>query len=583
MEKESLSLFGALKFSKQFFSKLYFEFVLFYLGRLMCMLEETLVPILVAIMINQMVYYRNIDVFIKVGITFFAVSLFSCLIYYLAYEIYIDFWGKIADRVRKKMYQNELHMNAEEMANANYGDLSQLIQWKSIECGELVVKSILNNFNVMLNIIICLIVVYKINILIGVIFTLMVPVSVYVSMKYGARIRRERKKNESSYGRYLSWLYEVFGLFKDIRLMCAEHYTMKKFCEYQDDLIKTDVKAGIASLTAQGIIDNVNVWVRMVLYGILVIIAAKSGITIGTVTIILAYFTTTTQKLNLVCENYMFAQWRLATIGRLKEMLEIPLAKEDEEAKPIKIQKGSVEFSNVSFAYKGKSDIIDGLNLKIRAGEKVAIVGESGCGKSTLTYMLLGFYPAMKGTVSIDGTDISHSTLKSLRDGIGVVQQEVLIFKGTVRENVLAGKPDATEQEMVNACKAAGAYEFVMKMEDGFDTLLGKEARKLSGGQKQRIAIARAYLKNPSLLIFDEATASLDKETEAQIHENWKHVLEGRTAIVIAHRQSAVMLCDRVALMEHGKIVEEGTPEEMLAHSKRFQALFAVKEEVAEC
>lgn len=580
MEKEKLNIFGALKFLHPFFEKLYLKFVLFYFGRFLCMLEETLVPILVAIMINQMVYYRNIDVFIKVGLVFFLVSLFSCVIFYLVYEVYVDFWGKIAERVRKKLYHVELHMNAEDMANANYGDLSQQIQWKSTECGDLVVKSIINNINCIVNIVICLIVVYKIDILIGFVFTLMVPISVYVSMKYGAKIRRERKKNEKSYGSYMSWLYEVFGLFKDIRLMNAEDYVKKKFNEYQDDLIDTDVKAGIAALTAQSVIENVNVWIRMVLYAILVFISVKSGMMIGTVIIILNYFNTTTQKLHLVCENYMIAQWRLAAIARLKDALETPLEKQFELAKPIQVDKGSVEFKNVAFAYRGKKNVIDGLNLRINAGEKVAVVGESGCGKSTLTYLLLGFYSAQNGSVMVDGSDISYSTLDSLRREIGVVQQEVLIFDGTLRDNILVGRPDATEDEMIQACKAAGVYDFAMKMEQGFDTHLGKNARKLSGGQKQRISIARAYLKNPTLLIFDEATASLDKETEAQIHENWKQVLEGRTAIVIAHRQSAVMLCDRVVIMENGKIVEERTPEDMIANSQRFKQLFAVKEEV---
>ena len=192
--------------------------------------------------------------------------------------------------------------------------------------------------------------------------------------------------------------------------------------------------------------------------------------------------------------------------------------------------------------------------------------------------MLLGFYRPQAGEILIDGIPIQSYTLSSLRENIGIVQQDVLIFDGTVRENIMIGKPDASEEEMIQACKAAGVYDFVMEMEEKFDTRLGKKARKLSGGQKQRVAIARVYLKNPSILIFDEATASLDKDTEEQIHMNWKKVLEGRTAIVIAHRQSSVMLCDRVALMKNGKIIEEGKPEQMKKENKAFRTLFAIQE-----
>ncbi|MDD4296551.1 MAG: ABC transporter ATP-binding protein [Ruminiclostridium sp.] len=583
MNKDKWNVFGALIFLKQFMNKLYLKFSLFYLGRLVCMLEETIVPVFVAIMINQMVYYKNIDTFVKVGIVFFVMSLLSCLIYYLAYELYIDGWGKIVERVRKAMYRRQLYMNAEDMANVNYGDLSQQIQYKATECGDLVVKSVLNNINCYINIAICLLVVYRMSILVGVLFTITVPISVFVSMKYGGKVRKERRKFEQAHGRYVSWLYEVFGRFKDLRLMSAEDFTKQKMNEHQDEMINADVKAGIATLVSQSIIENVNVWVRMVLYAFLALISFRQGMLIGDITIVLAYFTTTVQKLNIVCENYMYAQARLAAIARLKDILEMPLAEEPADAVPISVTRGEVIFKDVEFAYRGKENVIDGLSLEVKAGEKVAIVGESGCGKSTLSYILLGFYPVKKGKIFVDGMDISQSTISSLRKEIAVVQQEVLIFEGTIRENILVGKPDATEAEMIAACKAAEAYDFVMKMEKGFDTVLGGANKKLSGGQKQRISIARAYLKNPALLVFDEATASLDNETETQIHANWGKVLDGKTAIVITHRQSAVMLCDRVALMENGRFVEEDTPQNMLANSERFRRLFAVKEEVVKC
>lgn len=221
---------------------------------------------------------------------------------------------------------------------------------------------------------------------------------------------------------------------------------------------------------------------------------------------------------------------------------------------------------------------MENLDLHIYGGEKMAVVGESGCGKTTLSYMLLGFYEPNSGQIEIDGQNIAECSLHSIRDNVGVVQQDVLIFDGTVRYNIMLGNECASEEEMVSACKAAGVYDFIMEMEDGFDTLLGRGGRELSGGQKQRIAIARIYLKNPPIIIFDEATASLDNETEAQIHAAWKKVLEGRTAIVIAHRQSSVMLCDRAAIMKDGCIIQIGSPEEMLRSNDDFRRLFAIQE-----
>ena len=170
--------------------------------------------------------------------------------------------------------------------------------------------------------------------------------------------------------------------------------------------------------------------------------------------------------------------------------------------------------------------------------------------------------------------------MESIRSNIGVVQQDVLIFDGTIRYNIMLGNEKATEEEFMQACKAAGVYDFVMEMDDKFDTLLGREGRQLSGGQKQRIAIARIYLKNPSIIVFDEATASLDTETEEQIHMAWKKVLKNRTSIIIAHRQSSVMLCDHVAILRGGQVVETGTPKELEQNSEEFRKLFAIGREV---
>lgn len=189
--------------------------------------------------------------------------------------------------------------------------------------------------------------------------------------------------------------------------------------------------------------------------------------------------------------------------------------------------------------------------------------------------MLVGMYQPQDGTIFLDGKNIEDYNLCDIRNKIGIIGQDVVIFDGTIRENIILGNQNATEQEIAAACQAADIYDFICTLEDGFDTLLGRGGRQLSGGQKQRLSIARIYLKNPPIVIFDEATSSLDEATETKIHESWKLVLQNRTAIVIAHRESVVQMCDRVALMRHGKIVTVGTPEEMRTDSAEYQRLFA--------
>ena len=576
-----LNYFTTLKFLNQFLDKLHLQLVLFYFGWLFDTLADVIAPILFGIMINQMVYYRNLPLFIEIGAAFFALSVFSCILYFLLYEMYGYFWNGLIYRVRCRMFKVVQKMDAEAMANSNYGDMAQLMQWQVVECVYFVVRNLIHNVNNYIKIAVCLVIAFCINRRVALVLLVMVPISVYISWKFGKKIREERGRNQEAYGEYVSWLYEIFNALKDIRLLGAEKHVNRIFHKHQDTMIRADIKAGTAGLRAEHIILNVNNIIQMIIYAVLAFLALYENLSIGSVIVILTYFSNLTRSLERVSSNYMDAQNRISIIQRMKDLMDQPMVESQEGKEVLKVRDGEIEFSEISFAYQNNEPVIEHLNLHIGQGEKIAIVGESGCGKTTLSYMLLGFYKPKTGEIRIDGKRISDCTLESIRNNIGVVQQEVLIFDGTIRYNIMLGNENATEEELIRACKAAGVYDFVMEMEDQFETLLGKNGRLLSGGQKQRIAIARIYLKNPPILIFDEATASLDNETELQIHEAWEKILKGRTAIVIAHRQSSVMLCDKVAILSHGRIAETGSPDDMVKNSNRFRTLFAIREEMA--
>ena len=226
---------------------------------------------------------------------------------------------------------------------------------------------------------------------------------------------------------------------------------------------------------------------------------------------------------------------------------------------------GQVEFKHVSFEYPDDHNIVfKDLNLKIHAGEKVAVVGPSGGGKTTLCNLIPRFYDVTEGQILLDGEDIRHFTLKSLRSNIGVVQQEVYLFSGTVYDNIAYGKKEATRDEVIEAAKRAGAHEFIMELKDGYDTYVGERGVKLSGGQKQRISIARVFLKDPQLIILDEATSALDNESEFEVARSLAKLSEGRTTITIAHRLSSIRNSDRILVLTDQGIVEEGTHESLL-------------------
>ena len=240
--------------------------------------------------------------------------------------------------------------------------------------------------------------------------------------------------------------------------------------------------------------------------------------------------------------------------------------------------KGEIEFRNVSFRYKHEDNaeqVLNNFSLHIPAGKKIALVGETGVGKTTISKLIPRFYDVSEGEVLLDGVNVKDYDLYNLRNAIGTVQQDVFIFWGTIKENILYGKPDATDEEVIEAAKRAQIHDFIMSLEDGYDTLTGERGVRLSGGQQQRISIARLFLKNPKILILDEATSSLDNITEKMIQEAFSELSVGKTTIMIAHRLSTIKKADEIIVVGKEGIIERGTHEELLENNGYYAKLYS--------
>ena len=238
--------------------------------------------------------------------------------------------------------------------------------------------------------------------------------------------------------------------------------------------------------------------------------------------------------------------------------------KDAPDATEFKNVRGQIDIDHVGFAYEGDHDVLQDVSLHIAPGETIAFVGSSGGGKTTLCNLIPRFYDVSEGRILLDGQDIKHFTLKSLRGNIGIVQQDVYLFSGTIYENIAYGRPGASKEDVINAAKRAGAHEFIMGLKDGYDTYVGERGVKLSGGQKQRISIARVFLKNPPIIILDEATSALDNESEFAVAKSLGELSEGRTTLTIAHRLSSIRNSDRILVLTDDGIVEEGNHDQLM-------------------
>ncbi|WP_315788513.1 ABC transporter ATP-binding protein [Fischerella sp. JS2] len=308
-------------------------------------------------------------------------------------------------------------------------------------------------------------------------------------------------------------------------------------------------------------------------------LAAVNGlISVGTYSVLVFLIQRLLWPLTRLGDTFDQYQRAMASTNRVMDLLDTPIAiHPGDVALPVEKVRGEVTFKNVTFNYQDRQAVIKNLSLTIPAGKTIAIVGSTGSGKSTLVKLLLRFYEVQSGTITLDGIDIQKLQLRDLRRCIGLVSQDVFLFHGTVAENIAYGTFNATEAEIITAAKVAEAHDFIIRLPHGYETIVGERGQKLSGGQRQRIAIARAILKNPPILILDEATSAVDNETEAAIQRSLERITVNRTTIAIAHRLSTIRNADRIYVMEYGQFIESGTHEELLEQNGVYASLWRVQ------
>jgi subfamily B ATP-binding cassette protein MsbA len=433
--------------------------------------------------------------------------------------------------------------------------------------------------------------------------SIVMPLYVFTFKYFNPHIRRTSERVTQHFGRLSSNIHEQLTAVSLIKSYAAEDREAQRF--------SNDNKEHFGYVVEQSKVGHAvgavsEMWIHVgtsIIIGFGGLLAVRGELTAGDITRVLGYAGIFYGPLKRFADLDMVYQNSFASVRRVFRLFDVqPKIREIDKPITTTPTNGTVEYENVRFQYEDAGDesrirldedepddspfridpnapapeprwVLDGVSFSAKAGQRVAVVGPSGSGKTTLASLLPRLYDSCHGTIKIDGVDIKHFSLKTLREAIAIVQQDSFIFSGSVRDNLIYGKPNATEEEILTAAKAANAHEFISRLPNGYNTMLGERGVNLSGGQRQRLSIARALLKNPKILILDEATSALDAESEALVQQALERLMQGRTSLVIAHRLSTVRNADNILVLKDGIIVESGKHEELLSHNGLYARL----------
>lgn len=481
----------------------------------------------------------------------------------------------VVQDIRKEAFEKLERLPLKYVDSRSYGDIVSRMIADVDQFAEGLLMGFTQLFTGLLTIVGTLFFMFDINVKIALVVVVLTPLSLFVAGFIAKRTYTMFKKQSETRGEQTSLIEEMVGNLKVVKAFGHEDENQETFDEINGRLQKYSLSAIFFS----SLVNPCTRFINSMIYagvGITGAIAALNGrLSVGQLTCFLSYANQYTKPFNEISGVITELQNALACAARVFELIEEePETPDSEEAVVLEEAKGDIQLEHVYFSYTADKKLIQDFNLSVKPGQRIAIVGPTGCGKTTLINLLMRFYDVNEGKISVDGHEIRDITRGSLRTNYGMVLQDTWIRNGTLKENIVIGKPDVTMDEIVAAAKASRAHDFIKRLPNGYDTVLGEEGGNLSQGQKQLLCITRVMLCLPPMLILDEATSSIDTRTEIKIQQAFAKMMEGRTSFIVAHRLSTIREADVILVMKDGNIIEQGSHEDLLSKNGFYAELY---------